>query len=148
VLFLKLEKKRGKRKVRFPIHPMWNYRYLDRVRRVSKLLYKYAVRKKHERKVKWTLWLKYGSPLKRKAFPAVFYRLGRNRSKLKRKLGLWNRSLENILTSKRDTDLIRKRTVFKPIKKFSKFPALQFQYYVAFKTQSIILKFARNFFLK
>jgi len=47
---------------------------------------------------------------KRKVFPVVFYRLGKNRGKLKRKQTKWKLSLENIITSDRDSDTIKKKT--------------------------------------
>ena len=110
----------------------------------TKLLHKYCARREHDRKVKWTLWVYNNAPKKRKAFPAIFYYLGKRRSKLKRKKTKWKMSLENIITSERDSDLIKKRHYFKSIKKFAHFPPLQMQYFLNFKISLLLLKFSKN----
>jgi len=111
--FSKIAKQKVKRSKRGGIFPLWNYTYIHQATRYTKMLYKYCVRREHDRKSKWTLWVYDTAPKKRKSFPAVFYYLGKRRSKLKRKKTKWKMSLENIITTKRDSDLLKKRTNFK-----------------------------------
>jgi len=83
--FSRIRKIKIKKKRTHPIFPIWNYTYIDQATYVTKLLAKYGSRGNHNRKAKWTLWIYDGAPKKRKAFPVVFYKLGKRRSKLKRK---------------------------------------------------------------
>jgi len=53
-------------------------------------------------------------------------------------------SLENIITTKRDSDLLKKRTNFKSKKKFAQFPALQLQHFLNFKVSLLLQKLSRN----
>ncbi len=142
--FSKIIRQRVKRNRRYSVFPVWNYTYIDQATRYTKLLYKYCARKEHNRKVKWTLWVYDNAPKKRKAFPAIFYYLGKRRSKLKRKKTKWKRSLENVITSRRDSDLVKKRNYFRSIKKFAQFPALQLQHFLNFKLSLMLLKFSKN----
>jgi len=105
-------KNKGKKKKSKPIFPLWNYTYIDQATYSTRLLAKYGARGNHNRKAKWTLWVYDGAPRRRKAFPAVFYKLGKRRSKLKRKKTKWKRSLENLITLDRESSLIRKRSYY------------------------------------
>jgi len=105
------------------------------------------MRRNHDKKQKWTLWTFDNAPKKRKKFPAIFYYLGKRRSKLKRKKFKWKISLENIITSERDSDSIKKRNRFKSIKKFSRFPALQMQHFLSFKVYLLLQRLSKNLLL-
>jgi len=145
--FSRIRKRKGKRKRRWSFFPVWNYTYIDQATRFTKKLYKYCSRAQHDRNTKWTLWLYDCAPQKRKVFPVVFYRLGKNRGKLKRKQTKWKLSLENIITSDRDSDTIKKKQSYKSLKKFAQFPGLQMQSFLNFRIVFMLLKFSKNFFL-
>jgi len=139
-IIFKNKKNKNKKKKTKPIFPLWNYTYIEQATYVTKLLAKYGARGHHNRKAKWTLWVYDGAPKRRKAFPAIFYKLGKRRSKLKRKKAKWKRSLENIITLPRESDLVRKHNKFNSIKKFAKFPALQLQGFLNFQKIYLLIK--------